>query len=802
MNFSDSDGNTNITTSDASTLNVSTSSPSSVAFTSVSGAVGPQGPQGPAGADGAPGATGATGPAGPQGATGATGATGPQGPQGETGPQGAQGIQGIQGVKGDTGDTGATGATGATGPQGDPGVGVPTGGTTGQVLAKVSATNYDTTWTDPVSGGSGATNLGATLSSTQTVITSDTGTDATIPAVDGTNAGVMTPTMKSTLDGLGTASTKNVAATGDASATEVVLGNDTRLTNARTPVTHSHAIGDITATGTPSASTFLRGDSTWSVPAGAGDVAGAASSTDNAIARFDGTTGKIIQNSGVTISDTGDITFPGVLYGTGSLMDVKAKDVTSGHGGYFRFVGGDTTDVAGYGGGIFLKPGQGTADARDGKINFVNSSDGGSGHSWGIKTSTLDSTYEIGLPNANGDIVLHSASQTLTNKTLTSPTINNGTINLATIGSSLAVPDTELAGVVRYYGGELHYGNGTNSLALANVSGAQTLSNKSISGASNTLSDIPQSAVTNLTTDLAAKVTGFADPNADRIVFWDDSVSAYAALTASTGLTISGTSMTVRTSSSTQTGIVELATDAETTTGTDTARAITPANLTSQIGTRIQAYDADLTTWGGKTAPSGTVVGTTDTQTLNNKTLTTPQIDTINEATAAAGVTADGVLLKDGHVTIQGSAGTPATPAAGLGKFAGVGTSNIRPKWINETGVVESIATTLQEAWTAPALQNSWVNYGNGYDAVGYMKDSIGFVHIKGMIKSGTTSFGTLLFTLPVGYRPGGHSYIVSGHTAGGGLAAYEVKSTGEVNILVANATYSGIGHITFRAEN
>lgn len=40
---------------------------------------------------------------------------------------------------------------------------------------------------------------------------------------------------------------------------------------------------------------------------GTGDVVGASSSTDNAIARYDGTTGKLIQNSTVTVSDTGAI---------------------------------------------------------------------------------------------------------------------------------------------------------------------------------------------------------------------------------------------------------------------------------------------------------------------------------------------------------------------------------------------------------------------------------------------------------------------------------------------------------------
>jgi hypothetical protein len=41
---------------------------------------------------------------------------------------------------------------------------------------------------------------------------------------------------------------------------------------------------------------------------GSGDASGPASSTDNAITRFDGTTGKLVQNSGATIDDSGNLT--------------------------------------------------------------------------------------------------------------------------------------------------------------------------------------------------------------------------------------------------------------------------------------------------------------------------------------------------------------------------------------------------------------------------------------------------------------------------------------------------------------
>ena len=52
--------------------------------------------------------------------------------------------------------TGPAGADGETGPTGQ---GVPTGGTSGQVLAKVSGTDYDTEWITISGGGSTGTQL-------------------------------------------------------------------------------------------------------------------------------------------------------------------------------------------------------------------------------------------------------------------------------------------------------------------------------------------------------------------------------------------------------------------------------------------------------------------------------------------------------------------------------------------------------------------------------------------------------------------------------------------------------------------
>ncbi|WP_449471633.1 hypothetical protein [Sphingobium chungangianum] len=100
---------------------------------------------------------------------------------GEDGQDGADGAQGAKGDKGDTGDAGAAGSNGQ---------GVPTGGTTGQVLIKVDGTDFNTAWQTP-SGGGGSSQpwyFNPPLASQFTLLSGDA-TNLTI--ADDTDVGLM-----------------------------------------------------------------------------------------------------------------------------------------------------------------------------------------------------------------------------------------------------------------------------------------------------------------------------------------------------------------------------------------------------------------------------------------------------------------------------------------------------------------------------------------------------------------------------------------------------------------------------------
>lgn len=117
---------------------------------------------------------------------------------------------------------------------------------------------------------------------------------------------------------------------------------------------------------------------------------------------------------------------------------------------------------------------------------------------------------------------------------------------------------------------------------------------------------------------------------------------------------------------------------------------------------------------------------------------------------------------------------------------------------------VASTELDIVPAWSTPTYQNSWVAFDAGgtgnYGGLQYSKDPAGVVHLKGLMKSGTATAGTVIANLPAGFRPNNLLYFST--VANDLMAAVRITNAGDVVCSPGvSAVWTSFANISFRAE-
>lgn len=186
-------------------------------------------------------------------------------------------------------------------------------------------------------------------------------------------------------------------------------------------------------------STDGAGTTTWSTQIGAaGDVTGPNASTNNAISVFDGTTGKLIKNTGIIIDASNNLTNANSIVAAGTVSAGTLTDGTgslsSGNLTSIGSISADSLTTSGTIQGLLITDGTGTLTGGNltsiGSIGTVSLTASGTVQGATLTTGTADIT---------GSVV--SGLTSLTSTTVSGTTISDGTATLtAGILSGLVTP--------------------------------------------------------------------------------------------------------------------------------------------------------------------------------------------------------------------------------------------------------------------------------------------------------------------------------------------------------------------------
>lgn len=114
--------------------------------------------------------------------------------------------------------------------------------------------------------------------------------------------------------------------------------------------------------------------------------------------------------------------------------------------------------------------------------------------------------------------------------------------------------------------------------------------------------------------------------------------------------------------------------------------------------------------------------------------------------------------------------------------------------------VMHTFFPSSYTTWSNLTLTGGWVNYGAGFSTAQYTKSSDNIVTVKGMIKSGTITNGTVVGTLPAGYRPA-KKLLLSGVSYDNHVRI-DVGPDGAITLQGnANSNWVSLDNITFYAE-